>query len=282
MPAQPNQPLKHHPIPDLYKKVLGALQQNAAGLMNAGGDVQIVPPPSVSPNGEVARLVGGEAAQNLYVNVTAGAGDILRLLYLAEGTRVACLKKYTSSGYADVSEALTFPPFLLAPTDRGIYARVTDDDLTANVDVTGKAFDVRGPFRTAVDLDVDSTDDQVLLTADEPGQIFVPTLDIQSGIMACCAVFGDGDVPADDNPFIVQLALKNGSTRFNIAQTTVLSEEVTLLVDGPALPVLTEGWSLVAKVITPPDSAYDFAPRVLLGYQSSNASPVRTDQGGAF
>ena len=258
--------LTEHPLPFSGYKALGADSRTAFGTV-AGNDYLIVPPP---PAG-VTRLLDSVSTPISCLVTSAGplvAGDV-QVVYKNENGDVCSLAQ-NPGGEVAGSVFLFFPQWLLlSEQDQGVFLKVN----AGSVNVFGSHFDIRNLKRIDVDVTAIFPNTQPLLTNTEDNPLTFPLINL-NGFTAKILNF-------DANPHTLRVFFTDG----------VNSGEVPLVLGQPVpagtasnttnLPVLKKGWSLSVCL-----AAGDIAPtkpvRFAMGLQSTNLSPVRQDQGGAY
>lgn len=279
--ATPNQPLIQHPLPFGMGRMIGAgatLVEGAA----PNSDSLLVPAPASSPNGSVSRGLDTLASlmNNSGADVDAGAGNF-SLVYKAEGSLEAIFGA-DANALADGAtvQLQQAAPFLLAPTDRGIYLRLGDlqedggggGDFPGTLDCYASYLDYRDFKRVAFDLT--ETFQTILEGVQGKARLLGRGGEDFGEFFAVVANFDTADRT-------VELRISDGTNTFLIPQAsaTAIPDGEMAVLDVPLLPALLEGWTLEARIT---DAVDDNPCRLILGYTDTNLSPVRTDQGGAF
>lgn len=279
--ATPNQPLIEHPLPYGVGRLLGASSTLVSGALPST-DSLLVPPPPVSPNGVVARAANFEAVviNNAGVGVEAGAGNFA-LVYKAENGLEAVFGD-DAGALADAGTmTLGVPvPFLLTPTDEGIFLRLGalteagPNPFSGALDAYMNYRDYRDYTRVSVDLtDAYQTvlqgeqgkSKMLGLGAQDFGELFLVVANFDSVNHTLEARITDG---------VNTVQLPDFAATFAPVVAGTLSS-----VTAYPPPYLEEGWSLQVRVTL----AQVLRPcRLILAYTDTNLAPVRTNQGGAF
>lgn len=277
--AIPNQPLIQHPLPYGIGRLLGASSTLVSGALPST-DSLLVPPPPVSPSGVVARSSDFEATvvNNSGVGVEAGAGNF-SLVYKAENGLEAVFGD-DAGALADAGTlSLGVPtPFLLVPTDEGIFLRLGALQEAGPVPFTGALdaymsyFDYRDYTRVAVDL-TDAYQDLFQGVQGKSRMLGRGGQDFGQ-VFAVIANFDSVD-------HTIEVRITDGVNTVQLPSFAATPVVAGTLVQASAYGVshLEEGWVLQARM-TVAEAARPC--RFITAYTDTNLAPVRTDQGGAF
>jgi hypothetical protein len=290
MPAAPTpQPFKNHPVPFIGFNTLATSPSLLKGAV--GGDFLLVPPPSAANvdanGGSVQRFFAFASIRNAGSAPTAAVTDV-QLIYKAESGLEVLLANLTAAvftvGETQLLGTLFSAPILLAPTDRGIFLRVTGAIAGLAIDAQTFYSDVRGPVRAA--LDVTAVDPavapaggnpalaQTLLTQAVAGSVSYPGISLPVHVLVNFdTVAHKFHVYLTDGTSTIELT--NTASPVPVAPNTVVPLSTLCVV-----PALAPGWSV--KISLAVVGVAVRAPRVITGYTQTNETPARNDQAGAY
>jgi hypothetical protein len=261
-----NQPLSAHPIPGFFAAhTLGLLPALEADINNE--DRLIIPAPAADPNGSVARVLQAGTFFGQVENDGGGPlapGDVQLVFKTSNGREVLLAQ----NGGGEVTGGL-FPlavdPAIVIPSNSlGVYLRVT---ATPTVKVYAFVRDVRAEV---IARDISGTSFTEIGIALKRGETGTGVIDNPDDGEAVGAVVNFDSVNHD---FLFRITNPAGDS-FTLTQTVNAGEYESIgnFVTG-------YGWKVeVALAVAPTDNN----PQILALGQRSNASPVRSNQGGAF
>jgi hypothetical protein len=280
MAVQPRpQPFKYHPHPGLFgAHTLAANNIILPSVVQDDGDVLLVAPAPLSPNGRTERLLFAAVARVTEQPQSEGptplnAGDVQLVIKTIDG-REAIVGQ--NSGGENVDDRIDLGQVaIVCDADLGYFLRITAPDVAVNC--VGPFAEMRGMEILAVDI-VDVYPNMTLLyTQNEFGRVQVPSV----------AGLGFGSVPGavqnfDDIAHSFRWFVSDGTNTFEYTNSLIPCDPG--IVDVPhtdpfAFPVLPAGWSAYVALDT--DGVSTKAPRVVTGMQPCNAA-ARSDQAGAY
>jgi hypothetical protein len=253
------------------------------------GDFLLVPPPSATNvdanGGAVQRLfLGSVAARNSGSAATAAVTNA-QIVYKAEGSREVVLGDLYinvfpgETGSFDISAGV-----FLAPTDRGIFLRVTGGVPGLLLDVQSQFFDTRGPVRSS--LDVTSFDPAAPPAGGNPALAQTLVTQTEAGVVAMNAFLPINTITNFDSaPHSFHVYLTNGTDTIELTNTASPVSVSPGRADNlpvALMPALANGWSLKISLAVTGGPVATVAPRAHLGYVLTNATPARNDQAGAY
>jgi hypothetical protein len=271
-----NNQFYEHPLIENTLTTLGSGVTLVKDAATAGVDYLLVPPPAASPVGDqsVSRLLRAVTVVN-----TTGAeipepseGETnLLIVYKTAAEEIIIPVSFETSIF-DPGQARTNAintPFLVRPTDRGIFLRVTAEGITG---LTAHCtFD-----------DIRRIDQVVTSLTDTPQTVLSGRLNTVRKVPLAGEEFEHRFMTianADSVPHIVDVSLFDGTDTVLLASVACDEGVCTELFDNVDPPSLLSGWSLIAVL----QEAIETGPCYLLaGYTDVNLHPVRQDQGGAY
>jgi hypothetical protein len=272
------QPFKYHPHPGLFgAHTLAANSIILPSVTQDDGDVLLVAPAPLSPNGLTERLLFAAVARVTEQPQSEGPtplseGDIQLVIKTING-REAVVGQ--NSGGENVGDRIDLEQVsIVCDADLGYFVRINAPDVAVNV--LGPWTDMRGMDVLAVDI-VDVYPNMTLLyTQDEFGRVQVPSV----------AGLGFGSVPAavqnfDDVAHSFRWFVSDGTNTFEYTNSVIPCDPN--FVDIPhtdpfAMPVLPADWSAYVALV---EGVSTKAPRIVTGMQPCNAA-ARSDQAGAY
>jgi hypothetical protein len=261
-----NQPLAAHPIPGFFAAhTLGLLPALEADINNE--DRLIIPAPAADPNGSVARVLAALATIVGTVENDGGgalAAGAVQLVFKMSNSREIVLAQNAGGEVTGDNFFLVSTQSLVIPQGSlGVYLRVA---AAPTVKLYVFARDVRADV---VSVELSSTNYVDITAALKAGETASGVVDNpQSGNgVGCICNFGAA-------PRIVNFRITNPSSQSLVVPISI-GAGVRQSVGNFAIGA---GW----KVEVALDAVPDINLQLLTLSQKSNASPVRSNQGGAY
>lgn len=288
MPAAPKSPqFKQHPTPLGGSSLLSADSFLVQGAAN--GDTLLVAPPSATDTdangGQVVRMISPTTAVPVRVTNVAGLllADVFSLVYKAEGGREVVLDSNT--GVVAQGALVTLNPscfFAMSPNDLGLFLRLTEAvPGPGRLDASVQVFDVRGPTRSATDVDAVEAIVAAGGSAANAETIFENTSDSDVEVSIFSEEIASGAILNFDplTAHTYQLFLTDGTTTIEITNTAV-PPSVAAGSSAVLAPIaIPPGWSLKMSL---GQAVVTFAPRVVLNTAKTNFDVARNNQAGAY